>query len=407
MRIGFDVTALSIARAGVLRYDTGLVRALLREGAGHELLLLNYQPLHGGRDVPAGLGEFADGRARVVPVGGLRCRRLARWRPLQESWLWHLANMVDRTLLWPWTALAAAVMRRNLRRALAGVDVFHSSDVLLWRQPGARNVVTIHDLTAFRFAELHTAATRQLQRRKAAFAREAADLVIVISEATRRDAVEYLGLAPERVRAIYPGVDPVFRPVADRDALRQALEPLGLEPGGYILHVGTIEPRKNLLRLLEAYHQLRQDPPAVPRLVFAGGQGWGVRPVFERVASLGLVESVVFLGHVPDRLLPALYTGAAVFVYPSLYEGFGLPPLEAMACGTPVVVSDTSSLPEVVGDAGVLVDPGDVAALADALASLLVDPARRAALSAAGRRRAAAFTWERAARQTLAAYGGE
>ena len=171
--------------------------------------------------------------------------------------------------------------------------------------------------------------------------------------------------------------------------------------------MGTIEPRKNLLRLLEAYHQLRQDPPAVPRLVFAGGQGWGVRPVFERVASLGLVESVVFLGHVPDRLLPALYTGAAVFVYPSLYEGFGLPPLEAMACGTPVVVSDTSSLPEVVGDAGVLVDPGDVAALADALASLLVDPARRAALSAAGRRRAATFTWERAARQTLAAYGGE
>jgi glycosyltransferase involved in cell wall biosynthesis len=407
MRIGFDVTALYIARAGLRRYDTDLVRALLRHGAHHELLLVSYRPLHGDRVHPPSLNDVPGAHERIVHVGGIRVRRLARWPPLQESWLWALADLVDRTILWPWTALSEVVMRRNLRQALEGVDVFHSSDVLQWRQPGARNVITIHDLTALRHPEAHTPATRRLHRRKAAFARDTADLVIVISEATRRDVIAHLGLARDRIRLIYPGVDPAFRPVADRGALKQLLASRGLAPGEYILFVGTIEPRKNLLRLVEAYRQLRRGRSHVPRLVLAGAPGWGYQPVFERVAALGLSKSVVFLGHVPDPLLPALYSGAIVFVYPSLYEGFGLPVLEAMACGTPVVTSDTSSLPEVAGDAGVLVDPADVEALANALRTLLEDPDRRAALSADGRRRAATFTWDRAAQQTLAAYAGE
>lgn len=406
MRIGFDVTALSVARAGVLRYDTGLVRALLRQqDPQHELLLLGYRPLYGNRSPPFDLERFPC--EDIIELNGMRCRRLARWGPLQESRLWHLADLIDRTVLWPWAALAEDIMRRKIRSALEDIDVFHSSDVLQWRHPEARNVITLHDATAFRFPELHTPATRQLQRRKAAFARDSADLVIVISEATRRDVVEHLGLEPARVRRIYPGVDSVFRPVSDREMLAQTLEHLGLDPGGYILHVGTIEPRKNLTRLVEAYARLDPAWGSMPRLVLAGARGWRARPVFERVASLGLAGSVVFLGEVPNRLLPALYTGALVFVYPSLYEGFGLPPLEAMACGTPVVTSNTSSLPEVVGDAGVMVDPRDVDGLAGALDGLLADPAWRAALSARGLRRAASFTWDRAARETLAAYAGE
>ena len=407
MHIGFDVTALYVAQAGVVRYDAGLVRALLQQGAGHEFLLLNYRPLHGDRGQPPGLDGEPDIMASIATVGGIRSRRLARWGPLQDSRLWPLADLVDRTLLWPWTTLAGAVKGRNLQRALAGVDVFHSSEVLQWRQPGARNVVTIHDLTALRLPQVHTPATRRLQQRKVAFARDTADLVIVTSEATRGDVVAHLGLAPERVRRIYPGVDPIFRPVEDSETLRQALAPLGLGPGEYILCVGTIEPRKNLVRLLEAYHRLRQRRRVVPRLVLAGAQGWRCRPVFERVEALDLAGSVSFLGRVPDRCLPALYTGAIVFVYPSLYEGFGLPPLEAMACGASVVASDVSSLPEVVGDAGVLVDPTDVAAWADVLDTLLEDPGRRADLAARGRRRAATFTWDRAARQMLAAYAEE
>jgi glycosyltransferase involved in cell wall biosynthesis len=403
MRIGFDITALYVAQAGVHTYDYNLLQALLEVDRENAYLLLDYVPL---RDKHTTLPEAAAPEAqnaRIVRCAGLKHRRLARWDALQRPPLRSLAALVDRTLLWPWAAAAEASMQRNLQHTLREVNVFHSSDVLLWQQPDALNVVTIYDLTALLFPEHHTPGTRELQARKWRFARDKADVVIAISDATKRDIVAHLGISPSRIRVVCGGVGPAFRPIESRQVIEQTLAPLRLTPGEYILYVGTIEPRKNLVRLVEAYHRVRKLAPA-PKLVLAGARGWKFEGMFERVETLGLKDAVVFLGQVPADILPALYNGAVAFAYPSLYEGFGLPPLEAMACGVPVIASDTSSLPEVVGDAGVLVDPKDTDALADALAALLNDDERRAELSARGLARARAFSWEKAARKTLEIY---
>jgi glycosyltransferase involved in cell wall biosynthesis len=405
MRIAFDITALYVAQAGVFYYDYNLIRALLEQDRENEYLLLDYSPIHGGWTNPPEIQNLRASKAQVVHCRGLRHRRLARLQLLQRPALWPLAKFVDRVLFWPWAKAAEAVMRRRLTPLLDGVDVFHSSDVLLWKQPGALNVVTLYDLTVLLFPEHHTANTRELLLPKYRFAQEEADVVIAISEATKRDIVNQLGIPAERVRVVYGGVSPVFRPIEDHESVARALAPLGLAAGGYILYVGTVEPRKNLLRLVEAYAQVRRmAPPPVPKLVLAGAAGWQFREVFARIEELGLEEAVVYVKRVPTEVLPALYNGAVLFVYPSLYEGFGLPPLEAMACGVPVVTSNVSSLPEVVGDAGVLVDPTDTQALAEAVISLLGDAGRRGDLAARGPARAGLFSWERAAREMLEIY---
>lgn len=404
MRIGFDITALYVAQGGVFYYDYQLVRALLEQGAQHEISLLDYRPIRGDRP---GLSEVSALRAqaKVVSCRGLRHRRLARWAPLRESGLRPLGGWIDRVLFWPWASVAEAVMRRQLARALLELDVFHSSEVVLWHHPEALNVVTIYDLTALLFPDYHTPDTIELQRRKFRFAQEAADVVIAISQATKQDVVSHLGIAPDRVRVVYGGVDPSFRPIEDRETLARAVAPFGLRVGGYMLHVGTLEPRKNLVRLVEAYDQVRRTlGEDAPELVLVGARGWQVQALFERVEALGIGDEVHVLGRVPAEALPALYNGAVLFVYPSLYEGFGLPPLEAMACGTPVVASDTSALPEVVGEAGVLVDPYDTEALIAGMIGLLRDRSRCEALSARGLRRAAQFTWARSAAQLLSIY---
>jgi glycosyltransferase involved in cell wall biosynthesis len=405
MRIGFDITALYVARAGVFTYTYNLLRALLEGDRGNEYLLLDYSPLHGRRTNPSEVADLEAHDGRVGRCRGVRYRRLARWERLQRPVLRSLAGLMDRTLFWPWSAVADGAMRRKLAQALDGVEVFHSSDVLLWKQPRALNVITIHDLTALLFPECHTANTRDMQMRTYRFAQEEADAVIAVSEATKRDILTHLEIPAERVHVVYNGVDPAFRPMEDREALRQSLAVLELVPGSYILHVGTVEPRKNLVRLVEAYHEARRMiPPPAPKLVLVGATGWRFRELFERVEALEMQREVTFLGQVPRGVLPALYNGALIFAYPSLYEGFGLPPLEAMACGVPVVASNAASLPEVVGGAGVLIDPADTQALAAALASLLGDAERRADLSARGLARADRFSWQRAARETLEVY---
>jgi glycosyltransferase involved in cell wall biosynthesis len=257
-----------------------------------------------------------------------------------------------------------------------------------------RQVVTIHDLTPLdhpewmsrRFAAWYAYMLPRLARRAAR--------VITDSEFTRRRIVERLGVAGERVVAIPIGVDPSFRPeaVTGSGALRTRVD---VPAGPYVLFVGSIEPRKNLPRLLEAWRKALPAMPGDVSLVIAGARGG--EHIFARHSTGPLPDRVVLAGHVADELLPGLYAGAMAFAYPSLYEGFGLPPLEAMASGVPVLAGNGTAMPEVVADAGLLVDPLDVEAITDALVRLTTDAGLRETLRARGLDRARTFTWDRTA----------
>lgn len=255
-------------------------------------------------------------------------------------------------------------------------------------------VVTVHDLTVLLYPEAHRLKVRWSQvaflDRSLARARR----IVADSEATADDLRFHFPGTADRIRVVAPGVDPNFRPAseAERQAIRNELD----APDGYLLYVGTLEPRKNVETLLDAWERLRDGREKAPPLLLAGGPGWRNRSLRRRLEGLE-PEGVRHLGRVEPERLVRLYQGASVFVFPSLYEGFGLPPLEAMACGVPVVVSDASSLPEVVGDAAPKVPPRDSRALAEEVAKILDDPGLAQERAERGRERAARFTWERAA----------
>jgi glycosyltransferase involved in cell wall biosynthesis len=273
--------------------------------------------------------------------------------------------------------------------------------VLAQRKP---TVVTVHDLT---FKTRPETRGDLISRFHWEFfgvrGARRADHVITISQNTQRDIQHFLNVPEERISVIYEAAASIFRPVEPESARITARGKYGIE-GRYILFVGTLEPIKNLSRLIEAYALARQRGMTEPSLVVVGQKGWQFADIFARVERLGLQDEIVFTGFVPDEDLPALYSGADVFVMPSLYEGFGLPVLEAMACGTPVLTSDVSSLPEIASDAAILVNPMDVDALAEALERVCGDDYLRQNMRLAGLARAAQFSWRRCAEETREVY---
>jgi glycosyltransferase involved in cell wall biosynthesis len=292
----------------------------------------------------------------------------------------------------------------RLRMAL---DPISRQDVLFYvmgqiAPPAANrvNAFLVPDLTPLHDPRWHTDANRYVWLEQYELIQQHADVVITFSEHTKRDVVEHLGIPAETIHAIPLAAAEHFRPLEDRAELERELAAINLTPGGYILSVGTLEPRKNHVRLLRAFQRLRESGrDADQLLVLAGPLGWHYEAIFAEIERLGLQAHVRHLGHFPR--LDVLLSGATVMAYPSVFEGFGLPPLEAMACGTPVLAANTTSLPEVVGDAGVLVDPHDEEQIADALGSLLGDAGRREKMRRAGLARAREFSWERTARSTL------
>lgn len=294
---------------------------------------------------------------------------------------------------------------------LSAEMIQHPPDVLfvpshvipLWHPP--HSAVTIHDVGYLYYPEAHTRLSRLYLHLSTWFSTRAARLVIAISQATADDLQRHYRVPVAKLRVVRHGCDPAFRPVDDRREQRRVREQYGLPPDrAYILYVGTLQPRKNLGRLVEAYAEGlkagRLGQPA-PLLVLAGKRGWLYETLFAQVQALGLEAQVRFPDYVAQEDLPTLISGAAAFALPSLYEGFGMPALEAMACGTPLVAANTSSLPEIVGDAGLLLDPNDTAAWVAALEAVLTDPALRVRLQGAGMARVVQFTWPRAAAQTL------
>ena len=305
---------------------------------------------------------------------------------------------VDRPpvrIAWEQTVLPVELVRE-------GADLLHALGFVspvAWR---GKSVVTVYDLSFLRFPEVYNRANRMYLSTFTPPSLRRADRVITISEDARRDVVELCGVAPERVTSILLAADERFRP-APPEAVAAFRRRQGLAER-FVLYQGTLQPRKNVETLVRAYALLRSQGSDDHQLVLAGPRGWQYEPIFELTQRLGLEDSVRFPGFVPDDDLPLWYSSAAVFAFPSRYEGFGLPLLEAMACGAPVVSSNASSLPEVVGDAGLMVDPSDVEGLCSALRQILEDEPLRQALSVTGRARARTFSWRRVAAETVQVY---
>ncbi|HEX6678546.1 MAG TPA: glycosyltransferase family 1 protein [Actinomycetes bacterium] len=365
MKVALDATPLLGVRTGVGQYVHGLVEGLTRLDEPDELVLVPFS-WRGTRDLPG-----------VVPAGPrVRCgRRRVPARVLRAAW----ARVPLPPVEW-----------------LSGrVDVFHATNFVLPPSRRAAGVLTVHDLTYLRFPSMVTAATA---RYTALVPRglERGATVCTPTAAVAAEVVEAYGVAPERVVVTPLGVGAAWSQA--RPPERSWLDAHAL-PGDYLLFVGSREPRKGLDTLLDAYRELLAGAPEAPPLVLAGPPGWG-----EDLDLSGLPDDAVRLpGYLPEGDLMRLVAGASALVFSSRYEGFGLPPLQALACGTPVVASDLPALREVLGDQADFVPVGDPATLAGALAAVLKDDGGEDG-RAARRRRAAGFTWEGCARATLAAY---
>ena len=379
MLIGLDAHPLTEPKTGVGHYTFELARSLAAASPADEFELAypsTCPPLELGGD--DGSQPPPNLRAARVQVGPVARRK------------WSLG-------------LTRYARRRRPR-------LFHGTNYVLPLRCECPTVLTIHDLSAFLHAETHAPRTARGLRRRLPFLARAATMIITPTEAVRGEVCEVLKVDPSKVAAVPEAPRAVFRPLAGDEA-RAAAQRLGVE-GDFILAVGTIEPRKNLLTLVRAFELLVSSHTAaaaagaiVPggdvRLVIAGKVGWLSEELFAHVASSPARGRLHFTGYVPDQTLRALYSACRAFVYPSVYEGFGLPPLEALACGAPVVASRIAALDETLGRETTLgFAPTDASELAGRLSQLLGDARLRESLSAAGLRRAAGFSWERAARLT-------
>jgi glycosyltransferase involved in cell wall biosynthesis len=282
------------------------------------------------------------------------------------------------------------------------IDLFHGLAHSLPLRRSCRYVTTIHDLTTYVMPEQHTPGRRSYLRWMIPQACRRAEGIIAVSENTRNDLVRLLRVPHEKIFVVPLGVDPTLRPVQDPDELLAVRQKYGL-PKKFILYLGAIEPRKNLHTLVKAFQEA-EDLHREFALVLAGSLGWGYGPLLRQVKSSAVRDRIIFPGYVSADDLAAVYGASSLFVYPSLYEGFGLPVLEAMACGTPVVTSNVSSLPEVAGDAALFVDPHSASELAAAMRRILAHEDVRQTLSRRGILRARAFDWDRTALKTREVY---
>ena len=370
MRIGLDGIPLGDIKTGVGHYTFELARALADIAPGDEFELVSPHPY-----VATAGGE------EEQPPPNLRLTLAESGRLLRRRW-WSLG-------------LPLYVGRARL-------DLFHGTnyDVPLWGR--CPSVVTVHDLSTLLHPETHEVHLARRARKRLPLMARRATAIITPSESVKRETCEHLGVSPGKVFVVPEAARRTFRPMP-REETAEARRRLGVEDE-FVLFVGTIEPRKNLLTLARAFDEILRATPLRPQLVIAGKEGWLTDELFSYLRGAGVRERVRFTGYVSDRDLRALYSSCRAFVYPSLYEGFGLPTLEAMACGAAVVTSRIDSLTETVGDAALLVAPTDYRELAQAIARLLRDSGERERLSSAGLRRASAFSWEKTARATLDVY---
>lgn len=357
MKIGIDVTSLSMPKTGIGQYQYNLLNTLLKIDKKNE-----YHPYAFNlRDNTKYHDLNFDVRAHKIPQ-----RMITAW------WL--------------------AVGYPRLEQLTDDCDIYQISEIC--QQPTKRKTVAfIHDLTTLLYPEYHLFKNKLLYKHRFKNIKKHADVILTNSIHTKCDIIEHLGIEADRIRVTPFGVNEKFKPTTG--------SPI---EGRYICYLGTIEPRKNLVNLMQAFKRLKDEEAIPHKLVLIGKDGWFYEGIYEEIRRLHLENDVVSLGFVPDEQLPALISGAELFVYPSFYEGFGLPVLEAMACGTPVVTSKCSSLPEVGGDAVKYCNPNSYKSIAEKMFEFIRSEPEQAKFSMLGLERAKKFTWDACARKHLEIY---
>jgi len=370
MRVGLDGYPLCEPPTGVGHYTFEIARALARNYPASQFELI--APFQFDASVLRQFQHDQLPNLKLINLGLSSVR--GRW------WSLHLPQYVKRNAF----------------------NLFHGTnyELPLWNR--RRTVVTVHDLSSLRYPELHRKQLARRMRLRLPLTVKLAKAVITPTVAVKHELCAHLKVKPAKVTAIHEAPRESFCPVS-REAAARVRKRLGIE-ADFVLFVGTLEPRKNLVTLLKAYAQIVRETPFRPQLVVAGGEGWLMDETFAIMSDEDIHERLCLIGYVNDDDLRALYSSCRIFIYPSLYEGFGLPPLEAMACGAPVIASRTPALAESVGEAAILVDPLDIQGLAQVMVTLLSDETRRAELIQKGKAHAARFSWQRTAELTYELY---
>lgn len=361
--IGIDARLLYYRKGGIPEYTRQLIEALADLDTVN-----NYAIVHNFRD-----------KEDYLPAANFR--RINAYTPAHHQW--------ERF------ALSAELLPRNL-------DLFHSPDFIAPRQAARRHIITIHDLHFLYYPQFLEEDALNYYRNQIMKSVKRADHILVQTDGTKRDVMKMLNAPEEKITVHHLGVNPSFKPMTT-EQIQTILAPYNL-PSEYLLFVGTIEPRKNLPTLFKAYALMREKTPDIPPLVLGGQAGWHVEQEMATLDELGLRKHVVWFQNVPPEVLSALYAGATLLIIPSFHEGFGMPALEAMACGTPAVVTNRGSVPEVIGDAAVYLDPTEPETIVEAVLSLLNDTDRYQEFRRRGLERSSQYTWQRTAQIALDVY---
>lgn len=372
MRIGFDVDSLTLRSGGIGRYAVNLINhiAKLHSYSGNEFFIFFHNSFD--RDL---LNEYS------------YIKYIKKYTHIKS-------NVLRKGIFLPFSI-------RSLK-----LNLFHGLDHVgipfLYKNKRCKYVVTIHDLITKLYPEKFTVKHRFIQNTLLPYILKKADRIIAVSQCTKNEMIGFYPDSEEKVRVIYEGVESKFSPKSKQEA-NETLKKYHID-FPYFLFLGTLEPRKNIIRVLDAFIRLKKERDIDEKLVITGRKGWLYGETLKKIEYSSLSDNIVLSGFVDDDDLPSLYSGAKIFLYPSLFEGFGLPVLEAMACGVPVITSNCSSLPEIAGNAAMFVNPKNVVEIVNAMEILISNNNLREELSAKGLERAKIFSWDKTAKETIKLY---
>lgn len=381
MRIGIDVSRYFDKSGGIGVYAANLLKYLLKIDKNNEYNAYSF---------------FYD----CIPPNRKDKKIIGEFKRISKKIVFAQTNLPTSILKKRWNNSSIEYKEKMLK----DVDIIHSTAYMVPELFNSKLIVTIHDLSFLIFPEYHTRENYQLVLKNLIYLNSRPYMVICDSEWTKKDVIKYFHVPEEKLKVIYLGVDDKFTKEVDKNKKAKVLKKYNLAEG-YLLCVSSIEPRKNFLRIINVFSQLiKKAEYRNLRLVCVGGKGWKNTKIYEKVKKKNLEDAVHFLGYLEEDELPYIYNGAKLFLYPSLYEGFGLPVLEAMASKVPVITSNVSSLPEVAGDAAIMINPYSEKELFDSMLALLENDEKGGELISKGIKNAKRFNWEKTAKNTLQVY---